>query len=216
MIRMLATAATTVVLAATALASTAQAEVPPGSYLYEVVHSRYGKIGTHRITLVKERAQTIVTTALRLRVKILFVTAHRESAERREIWQGGRLVLYSSTTVENGKTIKVEANAAGGKLAINGPKGATTAPGGTFITNPWNVAILKAKMVMDSKTGAVKPVTAVAPQGEETVSAGGAQVKATKYLFRADTRRFLWYDAAGRLVKFQVFNDGNTVTFTLK
>ena len=77
-----------------ALTPAAAAEVPAGNYLYQVVHSRYGKIGTHSITLVKEGAQTIVTTALRLRVKILLVTAHREKAERREIWQGGRLVLY--------------------------------------------------------------------------------------------------------------------------
>jgi len=213
---MLATAATAAVLAATALTSTAKAEVPPGKYLYQIVHSRYGKVGTHAITLIKEGAQTIVTTALRLRVKILLVTVHRENADRREIWQGGRLVLYSSTTVENGKTIKVEANAAGGKLRINGPKGATTAPGNTFTTNPWNVAIVKAATVMDSKTGAINKVVAVTAQGEETIAAGGGQVKATKYLFQADKRRFLWFDAGGRLVKFQVFNDGDTVSFTLK
>ncbi|MDH3231904.1 MAG: DUF6134 family protein [Alphaproteobacteria bacterium] len=216
MIRMLATAATAAVLAVPALASTAGADVPPGKYVYEIVHSRYGKVGTHAITLVKEGAQTIVTVALRIRVKILLVTAHREKAERREIWQGGRLVLYSSTTVENGKTIKLEANAAGGKLKINGPKGASTAPGTTFTTNPWNVAIVKAATVMDSKTGAVKPVTRVEAQGSETVTTGNGNVTATKYLFRTDTRRFLWYDAGGRLVKFQVFRDGSSVTFTLK
>ena len=45
---------------------------------------------------------------------------------------------------------------------------------------------------------------------------GRGPVKATKYLFRDDGRRFLWYDAGGRLVKFQVFRDGSSVTFTLK
>jgi hypothetical protein len=204
-------------LALPVLASTAAtAEVPPGKYIYQVVHSRYGTIGTHTITLIKEGAQTIANTALRLRVKILLVTAHRENADRREIWQGGRLVSYKSTTVENGKTIKVEANAAGDKLAIKGPGGATTAPGNTFTTNPWNVGIVKAATVMDSKTGAVKPVVRVEAQGSETVTTGDGNVTATKYLFRTDTRRFLWFDAGGRLVKFQVFNDGSTVTFTLK
>jgi hypothetical protein len=204
-------------LAVPVLATTAAtAEVPPGKYVYQVVHSRYGTIGTHTITLSKQGAQTIATTALRLRVKILLVTAHRENADRREIWQGGRLVSYKSTTVENGKTIKVEANAAGDKLAIKGPGGATSAPGNTFTTNPWNVGIVKAATVMDSKTGAVKPVVRVEAQGSETVTTGDGNVTATKYLFRTDTRRFLWFDAGGRLVKFQVFNDGSTVTFTLK
>jgi hypothetical protein len=216
MIRTLTLAAMSLCVALPIVASAARAEVPPGKYTYQVVHSRYGRIGTHSITLVKDGAQTIATTALRLRVKILLVTAHRENADRREIWQNGRLVSYKSTTVENGKTIQVEANAAGGKLAIKGPGGATTAPGTTFITNPWNVAILKAPAVMDSKTGAVKPVARVEAQGSETVTTGNGNVTATKYLFRTDTRRFLWYDAGGRLVKFQVFNDGSTVTFTLK
>jgi hypothetical protein len=203
-------------LAVPIFASTAKAEVPPGKYVYQIVHSRYGTIGTHTITLAKQGAQTIATVALRIRVKILLVTAHRENADRREVWQGGRLVAYTSDTVENGKPIKLRAEAAGDKLAINGPKGATTAPGNTYTTNPWNVGILKAATVMDSKTGAVKPVVRVEAQGAETVTTGNGNVTATKYLFRTDTRRFLWFDAGGRLVKFQVFNDGSTVTFTLK
>ena len=216
MIRKL-TLATAISLCLPVFATTAaRAEVPPGTYAYKVVHSRYGTIGTHTITLAKQGAQTIATTALRLRVKILLVTAHRENADRREVWQGGRLVAYASTTVENGKTIKVAAKAAGDKLAINGPKGATSAPGATFTTNPWNIDILKAATVMDSKTGEVKPVVRVEAQGSETVTTGDGNVTATKYLFRTDTRRFLWFDAGGRLVKFQVFNDGSTVTFTLK
>jgi hypothetical protein len=212
MIRTLTLAA----LALPVLVSAAHAEVPPGKYVYQVVHSSYGKIGTHTITLAKQGAQTIATTALRLRVKILLVTAHRENADRREVWQDGRLVAYSSTTVENGKTIKVTAKAAGDKLAINGPKGANTAPGNTHTTNPWNVGIVKVATVMDSKTGEVKPVARVEAQGSETVRTENEAVKATKYLFRTDTRRFLWFDANGRLVKFQVFRDGSSVTFTLK
>ena len=194
----------------------ASAEVAPGTYVYEIVHSRYGKIGTHTIKLAKQGAQTVATVALRIRVKILLVTAHREKADRREVWQGNRLVAYTSDTVENGKPIKLSVKAAGGNLAINGPKGATTAPGGTFLTNAWNVAILKAKTVMDTKTGAVSPVKAAALQGDELVKVGGKQVKAKKYLFQSAERRFLWYDAGGRLVKFQVFRDGSSVTFTLK
>ncbi len=198
------------------LAPIARAEVPPGKYVYQITHSRYGKVGTHTITLARQGAQTIATVVLRIQVKILLITAHRENADRREVWQGGRLVAYTSDTMENGKPIKLTAKAAGDKLAINGPKGATTAPGNTFTTNPWNVAILKATTVMDSKTGEVKPVVRVEAQGSETVTTGNGNVTATKYLFRTDTKRFLWFDAGGRLVKFQVFNDGNTVTFTLK
>lgn len=215
MIRMLATAAASAVLVPLATPA-ARAEVPPGTYVYQIVHSSYGKIGTHTITLARQGGQTIATVALRIRVKILLVTAHRERADRREVWQGNRLVAYASNSVENGKSIKLTAKAAGDKLAIKGPGGATTAPGGTFTTNPWNVAILKATTVMDSKTGAVKPVARVEAQGSETVTTGKGNVKATKYLFRTDTRRFLWYDAGGRLVKFQVFRDGSSVTFTLK
>ena len=212
-----AAAAIAVTLAALAtLAPPAGAEVAPGTYVYAIEHSRYGTIGTHTIMLAKRGAQTIAGVALRIQVKILLVTAHRETADRREVWQDGRLVAYASATRENGKDIKLTAKAAGADLAIMGPAGAKTAPGGTMPTNPWNVAILKARTVMDSKTGAVHAVTAVEAQGEETLKAAGGRVTARKYLFSAGTRRVLWYDAAGRLVQFQVFNDGNTVTFTLK
>jgi hypothetical protein len=208
--------AATAALMLAALAPAAQAEMAPGTYVYQIVHSRYGKIGTHTITLAKQGAQTVANVALRIRVKILLITAHRENADRREVWQGGRMVGYTSATTENGKKIMLSAKAAGANLMITGPAGTKTAPGGTFPTNPWHIGILKAKTVMDTKTGAVQPVTAITPQGDELVSAGGSQVKAKKYLFSAGTRRILWFDAGGRLVKFRVFNDGNTVTFTLK
>jgi len=204
------------VAAAMLSAVPARAEVALGTYVYKMEHSRYGSIGTHTIKLAKQGAQTIVTVALRIRVKILLVTAHREAADRREVWQGGRLVGYESTTKENDKIIKVSARAGGGGLSVTGPGGTKTAPAGAFLTNPWNVAILKAKTVIDTKTGAIKPVVAVKAQGTEMVTTGSGPVKATKYLFQDTTKRFLWYDAAGRLVKFLVYNDGKTVTFTLK
>jgi len=197
-------------------AAPVRAEMKPGTYVYRVNHSRHGEIGTHTIKLARRGAQTIAEVALKLRVRIILVTAHRESAQRREVWQGGRMVGYSSTTVENGKTIKVSAKVAGGTLVVTGPGGTKSAPLGTFPTNPWNIGILKARTVMDTKTGQIKKVVAIQPAGEELVVTGGGQVKARKYLFQDDAKRFLWFDIHDRLVKFRVFRDGSAVTFTLK
>lgn len=209
-----------VVLAVLA-AGPAAAEVPSGKYVYKVNHSKYGAIGTHTITLGGTAQERIANVALKLEVKILFVTAHRETAQRSEIWKGAQMVGYSSTTTENKDNYTVSAKAAGGKLAVtvSSSKGGARsfeAPLGTFPTNPWHVGILQAKAVMDTKTGEVKPVTKVEAQGEESVTTGKGPVTAKKYLFEAGTKRILWFDASGRLVQFQVFNEGDTVTFTLQ
>jgi hypothetical protein len=203
-------------------AAPAAAEVPAGTYVYKVNHSRYGAIGTHTIALGGTAQERIANVVLKLQVKVLFITAHRETAQRSEVWRGGQMVAYSSTTTENKDNYTVSARTVNGQLAIttSSSKGGGlkkyTAPLGTFPTNPWNVGILKAKTVMDTKTGEVKPVTKVALEGQETVTTGKGPVKAKKYLFEAGTKRFLWFDASGRLVQFQVFNEGDTVTFTLQ
>ncbi len=194
----------------------AGAETPAGTYVYQAKHSRYGDIGTHTITLSRDGASTIATVKLRIQVKVLFVTMHRESAERIETWRGGKLVGYASTTKLNGKVIKVTAREEGGQLVIDGPGGKKTVPLGAVPTNPWNIAILKAKKVMDTKTGQIKNVLSVTPSGEETITAMGKPMKAKKYVFQSDVKRELWYGPGGKLLKFRVFRDGNAVSFTLK
>lgn len=194
----------------------AGAETPAGTYVYQINHSRYGEIGTHTITLSRQGASTIAAVKLRIKVKALFITLHRENAERTETWRGGKLVGYASTTKENDKLIKVTAKAAGGQLVIDGPGGKKTVALGVIPTNPWNIAILKAKMVMDTKTGQIKKVLSVTPAGEETITAQGKPIKARKYVFQSDVKRELWYGPGGKLLKFRVFRDGNAVSFTLK
>ena len=194
----------------------AHAETPAGTYVYKIDHSRYGEIGTHTITLSRNGASTIATIKLRIKVKVLFVTVHSESAERTETWRGGRLVGYASTTKENDKLIKVAAREEGGKLVIDGPGGKKTVALGVVPTNPWNIAILKAKTVMDTKTGQIRNVLSVTSAGEETITAQGKPMKAKKYVFVSDVKRELWYGPGGKLLKFRVFRDGNAVSFTLK
>ena len=194
----------------------ARAETPTGTYVYQISHSRYGEIGTHTITLSRQGASTIATVKLRIKVKVLFVTLHKVSAERSETWRGGRLVGYASTTKENDKLFKVAAKEEGGQLVIGGPGGKKTAPLGVFPTNPWNIAILKAKKVMDTKTGQIKNVLSVTSAGDEMITAMGKPMKAKKYVFQSDVKRELWYGPGGKLLKFRVFRDGNAVSFTLK
>ncbi|MHA1537034.1 MAG: DUF6134 family protein [Alphaproteobacteria bacterium] len=194
----------------------AGAETPAGTYVYQINHSRYGEIGTHTITLSRNGASTIAAVKLRIQVKALFVTLHRVSAERTETWRGGKLVGYASTTKENGKLIKVTAREESGQLAIDSPSGKNTVALGVVPTNPWNIAIVKAKKVMDTKTGQIKNVLSVVASGQETITAQGKPVKATKYAFESDVKRELWYGPGGKLLQFRVFRDGNAVTFTLK
>lgn len=202
------------------LAPHAAADVPNGTYVYKIEHQDHGDIGTHTIRLGGTPASRVANVKLDIKVKVLLITAHRETASRSEIWKNGKLAGYASSTRENKKTLTVAIKRNGANLEIvsTTPKKTDrrTAPSDSFLTNPWDIAILKAKTVIDTKTGAVKTVKSVTKAGEETVRTGRGPVKATKYLFIDDGRRELWYDANKRLVKFVVVNDGKRVTFTLQ
>lgn len=180
---------------------------------YRIMHSKYDEIGSHVLTFSQDGADLVVDVATRIKVKILFITAHSETADRRETWRGGRMVAYSSHTDENGKLFDVTAREEGGMLVIEGPEGRALAVEPVFPTNPWNPEIVNGAVEMDTKTGRLLNVT-VAPDGEETVDVAGHALAAAKYRITGELERELWFDAAGNLLQFRFPKDGETLTFT--
>jgi len=207
-------AAAAVLLLATA-AQAAPYEPPAGTVEFGIEHSKYGDIGTHRMTFSHDGADLIVAINLRIRVKLLFITVHSVVATRRETWREGRFVAYRSNTVENNRPTNVSAREEGGKFVIEGPKGRVAAEGPVFPTNPWNPDIVHATQVMETATGELLRV-AVAPAGEDRVAVAGTAVAARKYVMSGDMARELWFDAAGNLLQFRFERDGATLTFTRK
>lgn len=208
----LASAVMTAMLLAATTAWAQQA--PSGTMLYGIHHEKYDDIGTHEVTFSRSGEDLMVEVKNRLKVKVLFITAYRFEAKRREVWRGGRLVSYRSRSDDDGTEIVVRAEAEGDKLVIEGQHGRAEAPLGTFPTHPWNAKIVEQSKIMDTKTGAILAVS-VAAAGDETIEVGGRKVKASKYRMTGDMERELWFGPDGTWLQMRFDKDGDTITFTL-
>lgn len=186
---------------------------PAGTVDFRIQHSKYKDIGTHSLTFARSNGDVVVDVAVRIKVKLLFITAHSVVADRRETWRDGRFVAYRSRTNENNTVVEVSVRTEAGKLVIEGPEGKVETDGTVFPTNPWHPEIVKAGLLMDTKTGALLKV-AVAAAGEGQIAVAGKTVKARKYVVSGDLERELWFDAEGNLLQFRFVSDGATLTFT--
>ncbi len=188
-------------------------EPPAGTVEYRITHSKYDEIGTHSLTFSRDGADLVVEVALRIKVKILFITAHSVVAQRREIWRDGQFAGYRSHTDENGDLFDVTARIEGGRLIVEGPGGRGEAAGPVFPTNPWHPGIEQAATLMDTKTGELLKVS-VAAAGEEDLSIAGRTVKTRKLAISGDIEREVWFDGDGNMLRFHFPRDGETLTFT--
>jgi hypothetical protein len=208
-------AALAVLFAAALTGPAGAAEAPVGTFVYVIRHQDHGDIGTLTIRSTRQGDERVYDETLHIAVKVVFVTAYRQDSERKEAWRGDRLVSYDAKTDDDGKKSTITGRAKGDKFVIDGPAGHISAPATVYPSNPFDPGIVRATLVMDTGTGKLLHVT-VTPGAEEMVATGGGSVKATRYAMTGDMQRDLWFDEAGRLLKFSFKNDGALVTFTLK
>jgi len=196
--------------------SGARAGAPSGTYVYTVHHPSYGDIGTFtNIVTHKGADEVVVDTKVRIAVKVLFIVAHREVADRREIWRNGTLMAYDSLTTKNGTAVTVKGRANGATFIIDGAEGRVEAPAAVHPSNPWSIAITDKKLLLATASGKLLRVKA-APAGEESIEIGAKQVKTRRFKVTGDMELDLWYDANGVIVKFTYIDDGEPVEFILR
>lgn len=190
---------------------------PPQSgttMVYTIHHEDYGDIGEHRVTFTQKGEQLVVDVENKVEVRILAITAFRFEANRRELWQGDRMVGYRSVTHEDGRDIAISGEVVGDRLVIDAPSGRIETEAGTFPTHPWNKAIAGESVLMDTKTGELLNVD-IANLGEEVIEAGGRTIEATKYRVTGDAEREVWFDDEDNWVRLRFERDGAAITFTL-
>lgn len=191
------------------------AEPAPGTTMvYTIHHEDYGDIGEHRVTFTQNGKHLIVDVENKVEVKLLMITAFRFEAKRQELWQGDQMVSYRSFTHDDGKDIAVTGEVVGDRLVIDAPSGRIETSAGTFPTHPWNKAIAKESVLMDTKTGRLLNVN-IANVGEEIIEAGGEKIEATKYHVTGDAEREVWFDGEDNWVRLRFMRDGSAITFTL-
>ncbi len=184
------------------------------TYEYRIDHPKYGDIGTYVNVVHKSGAATEVDTELRIAVKVLGIVVYREEAKRVERWQGDKLVSFDGTTVMNGDKIELHGQARDEGFVIDAPSGQVTAPAGVHPSNPWSPIVLKANVMMSTRTGRVTPV-AVTGGEEQTVTLAGRSMRLRQYEIVSERRQFVWFDDRGCPVAFRTEQEGVNIDFVL-
>ena len=132
-----------------------------------------------------------------------------------QISPDGRLVAYSGVMEKNGKTTRIEGRAEGDRFVIDGPRGRIVGPAGVWPANPWSPAITDADAIMATATGRLYEPR-VSDEGESLVEVDGRRVPARHYAIIMKEPHEIWFDDAGRLLRFTTIENGDMVTLSLQ
>lgn len=189
-------------------------DVPEKVYVYSVNHPTHGDIGTYKNSILDDGTEISVRNEINVQVKVLLVVAHYEKTKSEENWKKGRLVSFSGVTQENGKKTVVTGEAEGTKFIVEAPGGSKVAPASVYPNNPWSKAILKASVLLGTKTGKLYNVHAT-PGEPRTVDLKGRSVETEYFRVGGDAEYELWFDDRGVAVKFTEIGEHGTITFKL-
>jgi uncharacterized protein DUF6134 len=189
-------------------------DVPEKVLTYAVHHPTHGKIGTYTNIIRDTGAEVSVRNEFRVQVKVLLVVAYKETGSSKEIWKNGRLVSFESKTQENGKNIGVNGRATGEKFVIETPNGPREAPADVYPNNPWSMNILKASVLLGTKSGSLYNVS-VSEGVKKDLKFAGQTVSTDYFLVDGDAKYELWFDKAGIPLKFTEIGDNGVITFKL-
>ncbi len=181
-----------------------------GTHTYRVLHDMIGDIGSHIYSFTRRGDELTVIAKVRIEAKILFITARRYFADRREIWRNGRLIELQSRTDDDGEISVVTAKANGKNIIVNGPNGRIEAPADIVTSSAWNIDFVlnkKKLTVLDIETGEILEIM-VSDDGVEEIEANGGTVKARKFTLTGALNRTLWFGESGIWLKLRL-NRGN-------
>jgi len=181
---------------------------------YKAVHAKYGDIGTYSNTITVKDGITTVTNQVRLRVRVLGITAHREEGDRTEQWKDGRLIAFHGTTTVNGDRTEIRGEAKGDVFAITTPAGTVDAPANIRLSNPWSNNFIGATAMMAVDSGRIQPVS-IGSGEKASVKIGGAMDETLRYDIVSSPPYKVWLDDSNVPVMFNVDDESGMVTFTL-
>ena len=184
---------------------------------YTVSHSKYGNIGTYSNTITTDGQNTTVVTNSNIAVRVIGITAYRQTAQRAEKWNGDRLVSLHAATDINGRKTEVDGAAQGDHFQVTSAKGSADEPALVRVANPWSPGLMNGDTIITPDDGATSRVQI--SRGQDTmVKLGNAEVPAKRYdidFVGAKKHYQVWFDNAGTPVVFNTVDDSGTVTFTL-
>ncbi len=200
--------------AAVASPDTGTSSFAEGRYVYAINHDSRGEIGTVVNTVRVDGDKLTIQSHESIVVKVLGVVAYRQTAARREQWQGRELVRFNGHTDQDGKVSTVTAARQGSVLQIDGSKGPHQASGVISPSNPWRIESAAASKAVDVVDGEVKPIQ-VTEIGAARIQVAGRTVTTRHFRITGGVKREIWYDGNGIAVQIRFFHKGDVIDMTL-
>ena len=174
-------------------------------------------VGYHRIAIAPNGDSFVVTTSIRITVKVAFVTAFKFEHDCSEVWTSGRLQSLDASTNNDGDKLRVSGKATNNGVEMKGPSGPFTAPGDALTTSClWSPAILAQSQIIDTQNGGMIGLVAKG-LGADKVKISNATLTAERYdLITPYLNGNLWYDSSNRWVKSAFEWQGEQIDYDLE
>ena len=171
-------------------------------------------IGTHNIAFEGPPERMIVRSAIRLQVKVAFITAFRYEHDGEEIWENGRVVSIRTRTDDNGPKYEVTGAPEGDGFRIVGPGGPFTTPPDRLTSGAvWHPDFVRQTALLNVEQGGEMGLSA-RKLAEEPMASSGSQVMAQKYrMVTPQCGGFVWYDSAMRWLRADVEIKGEKLKY---
>lgn len=171
------------------------------------------KVGVHETRFDREGEFLKVTSAMKLKVKVLFIPVYKFRYNSEGLWCGNSIHALKAEVNDNGDRNSIVAARKADKLVIGDGQAALTVTDDVLPTNHWNPAILDDNTVLNTLTGNLNNVEII-KRDPEMVETRNGQIRATRYEYQGDLETEAWYDDEGRWVKLRFeAKDGSTIEY---
>jgi hypothetical protein len=172
------------------------------------------EIGTHSTAFQAVGNRLTVRTAIRLQVKVAFITAFRYEHDGEETWENGRIVALNTRTNDNGPKYEVTGAPDGNGFRVVGPGGPYMCRADMLTSGAvWHPDYVRQSAIINVEQGGEMGLSARKMEAEP-VATGGAQVMAQKYrLVTPQCGGFVWYDADMRWLRADVEVKGEKLKY---
>ena len=180
------------------------------------VHVAGSKVGHHSLSFTPgpDADQMTVRVDVRIRVRLFFVTVFDYTQTTEEVWQGDRLVSFTSTTIDGDNRDEVTAVQGAEGLEVTSLRfGNRTLPADTWPSTAfWRQDAVQRSQFLDAARGDIRKV-AITELDLEFIDALEKRHLARRY--HADTSRDfdVWYGPDGSWLKLQWSGYGMTADY---
>jgi hypothetical protein len=166
--------------------------------------------GAQHVDFVPRPQGFTATTAMSLRVEVLFVTAFRFHQIGDSDWHDGNPVAFEYITNNDGTPSNVVGKRDGDSWMITGPGGTQTGIGNALPPSFWNRDIVTATSVVDPEKGIVVPFSAVRLT-ETSTTIAGQTITGEGYTMNSFLVGQLWFASDKSLAALIFDQKGHTV-----